>query len=84
MVQNSHNKRDQFLTEEVVSFGQFLVLIYLIVTPGPGKYRMPSDFGHYISKRAPATDEWFKKLPSMVLATSDNRYTEKGSTNNRD
>jgi hypothetical protein len=43
------NKTEKYLILEAVN--QIIFYIF-IVTPGPGNYRVPSDFGHYISKHA--------------------------------
>jgi hypothetical protein len=39
-----------------------------VQTPGPGNYRLPSDFGYYESKKKSATQENFGKYSSAPIS----------------
>jgi hypothetical protein len=67
--------------------------IYLLVAPGPGTYRSPSDFGHYVSRkyldgqnqarilasRPNYPVELFKNLQEVQRNTRHSFYTQVGA-----
>ena len=54
--------------------GKFEIDLKIIVTPGPGSYRMPSDFGYYESSK---TKEMIRSISQPVFKSVRNSVDNK-------